>query len=135
MNQRSSLAPKMKLADACIYRSNVEEARRVLNEFDIDINEPFDDGTTLLMGVVKPNEHGDLTNPRATLEMVRFLLQEGADPSVGDRAGCDSVQHASSALSPSWKDDFGDGYPEGWLNQYEEVLREIVELLEGQTER
>jgi ankyrin repeat protein len=125
----ATLSPLMQLNEACVCRCDTSRAEQVLLATGVDVNAQHEDGTTVLINVVTPDEHGDLTAPTAVLRMVRFLLERGADPTIRDRDGRDALAHANDLLDPEWRDVFGRGYPGEWLQESRTVLEEIVAAL------
>lgn len=127
--RKKQLPPLHLLADACIHHCDVVRAKAVLETTGIDINSRFEDGSTVLMHAVAPDEHGDLTSTEAMYRMAVFLLELGADTEIKDDLGRTALDYANQLVDPNWKDYFGYGYPVGWFEEGGQHAQKIVELL------
>src|SRR3954449_6826272 len=70
-------------------RGHVEVVRYLLDETDVDVDHVNDLGWTALLEAVILGNGGP-----AHVEIVRLLLQHGADPSLPDRDGVTALEHA-----------------------------------------
>lgn len=94
------------LLNIAAQNGDADAIRRLAGD-GADVNERLDDGLTLLMSVVRPDEHGDHTTATAVRRMVEVLIASGAQPSLMDHAGKRAIDHLQDNLDPDWRDVFG----------------------------
>ena len=121
--------PLARLCDAVCYECDVGKAWAVLEQTGVNVDARLDDGSTVLLNVVTPDECGDLLVPDAVWMMVVFLLAKGADPALRDNAGNNALDRAQALLDPDWRDVFGSGYPSGWFEEHGYASEQIVNAL------
>ncbi len=122
----------IELTTAVTHLSSPEKCEKFFEE-GFKVNTQNEQGCTLLMFAVMPDEHGDVNTARASEIMVDYLLEKGADPFIKDSFSMSCIDYAQGNIDPKWRDSFG--YPLSWDEESIKTWKRIVEKLKNWKKR
>ncbi len=97
----------MEIVEAVCRDCDIERCERLLDR-GFDVNTRNDQGVTMLMLAVEPDQYGDFNSPRAIRDLVAFLIERGANPGMRDKNGWTAQDYARQYFDPQWRTVFGD---------------------------